>query len=182
MSTSGSIPAELAFDETGPFYPMMTAFIVAISGLPSIFEPSNPMGFTSDQAVFVEGKVHKELNYRLLSVHQMATGGKFSSIGITTSLTQMLVNTAYESVKGQNDNSLEFEFFRHIRNACSHGNRFNFFAHQPGRPAAWRTKTINHTLKGMHNPLHGAACWGNYLASADAILLLWDIEQKLAGK
>jgi hypothetical protein len=38
----------------------------------------------------------------------------------------MLAVTAYAAVEDRNDRSPEFEFFRHIRNASAHGNRFNF--------------------------------------------------------
>jgi hypothetical protein len=38
---------------------------------------------------------------------------------------------------------------------------------------------LGHTLQGASNPLFGKECFGAFIASADAIVLLWDIEQIL---
>ena len=94
----------------------------------------------------------------------------------------MLANTAYESVKDRNDHSPQFEFFRHVRNASSHLNHFNFAPHEPRRPAAWRGFVIDHTLKGTANPLNRQGCFGNILGAGDIFPLLWDIEQILIGQ
>ena len=51
------------------------------------------------------------------------------------------------------NHSQEFEFFRHIRNAISHGNRFTFSRNEPSRPAAFKNKTIDHNLNGYENVL-----------------------------
>jgi hypothetical protein len=97
-------------------------------------------------------------------------------------LCTMLTNAAYESVKAQNDHSPEFEFFRHLRNASSHGNRFTFLPGEPRRPASWRGIGFDHTLKGASNPLHDSPCFGPLYGPADLIDLLFDIEQKLLNK
>ena len=91
----------------------------------------------------------------------------------------MLLTTAYAAVEHEKDLSPEFEFFRHLRNAASHGNRFFFAKREPERPASWRGLAIAESHTGSRNPLHGIKCVGTFLGSADVILLLWDIEQKL---
>ena len=68
-------------------------------------------------------------------------------------------NIDVESVTSQHVGSLRyanetmFEFFRHIRNAISHGNRFTFSRNEPSRPAAFKNKTIDHNLNGYENVL-----------------------------
>lgn len=42
----------------------------------------------------------------------------------------------------------EFEFFRHVRNAVSHGNRFTFQPSEPSRPASFNGRVINKDLEG----------------------------------
>ena len=173
------LPDNLTFTEGGPFFDMVSAFIVAIMALEPLWDPSNPMGYKPGVIITLEGKVQPELRFDRYQIHRQAVDGKLPQIHIGHSMTVMLVNTAYESVKDDNDHSPEFEFFRHIRNSSSHRNRFNFSGREPARPASWRGKSINHTLKGDMNPLQGMECFGSFLASADALLLLWDIEQRL---
>lgn len=89
----------------------------------------------------------------------------------------MLADAAYEAVKDFDDRSPLFEFSRHVRNAGSHGNRFNFRPKEPTSPAAWRGVKLDHTLKGTANPLYGSPCFGCYLGLVDIFELLWDVEQ-----
>jgi hypothetical protein len=172
------LPDPIAFQQDGPFYDMVTAFVIAIAGLESVLRTDNPMKFKAGEVITLEGKVHPEIRLQPYLIHKLATDGKISSPHAVHSLANMLLNTAYEAVKDKNDRSPEFEFFRHIRNSCSHRNMFNFFPNEPIRPAAWRGRAIDHNRKGSSNPLFGTACFGVYLAAADAVVLLWDIERK----
>jgi len=100
----------------------------------------------------------------------------------------MLVNTAYEAIREFRDTSKElrehpvFELFRHVRNASSHLNQFNFKDYEPSRAASWRSLTLDDTLKGKDNPLYGKGCFGNVLGTADVFLLLSDIEEILIAR
>lgn len=172
-------PNPILFEQNGPFYDMVGAFMVATVGLESVARKDNPMGFRRDGVIVLEGKVHDELRIDQYAIYQNVQSGRPSFVHVNNSLVGMLVNTAYEAVKDRNDRTPAFEFFRHIRNASSHKNTFNFHESEPARPASWRTKVIEHQLKGRSNPLFGQRCFGPFLASADALLLLWDIEQIL---
>lgn len=173
------LPVQIAFDKGRPFYDMVSAYVTAVVGLESVKHLANPMGFKQGEVVTLEGKVHPELRIESLLVHQQFRAGHVSDVHVANSLVCMLINTAYESVKDRNDDSPEFEFFRHIRNASSHRNTFNFYPNEPSKPAAWRGMVFDHTQRGRANPLYGQACFGNVVASADALVLLWEIEQKL---
>jgi hypothetical protein len=179
VSAQNDIPAEIAFDEGQPFFDYVSAYVSAISGLESMANPTNLMYFGPGDVVTLLGKVHPVLKIGQLAVHQQFVSGKISSAHVVNSLACMLANTAFESVKHWNDHSPEFELFRHVRHAASHGNRFHFNKDEPRRPAAWRGLVIDHGLHGDANTLQGEVCFGNLLAGADVILLLWDIEQKL---
>ena len=159
------------------FFPMVTSFMCAVAGLESVLDGRNPMGFCSGQVITLEGKIHSELRIEPFEIHQLIKTGKVETPYLVSSLCNMLMNIAYESVKERNDRGEVFEFFRHIRNASSHRNVFHFHEREPVRPARWRTKEIDHTLRGGANPLSGMECLNNYLGIADAILLLWDVEQ-----
>ncbi len=91
----------------------------------------------------------------------------------------MLVNAAYEAVKDRHDGSPIFEYFRHVRNAASHGGTFNFREGEPSKRAEWRGLRIDHERKGRTNPLFDTPCFGSYLDIGDVLLLLRDIEQLL---
>ena len=171
------LPDKIVFDKSGYFYEMVATFDVAVAGLQSIFDPANPMKFKRNNMFSMEGLVHKQLLIDQYELHQQAAWENIQTPTIINNLTCMLVNTSYEAVSDKNHHSPLFEFFRHMRNAASHRNHLNFFPQEPKRPAAWRTKIIDDALKGTANPLYGHQCFGNFINAADAILLLWDIEQ-----
>jgi hypothetical protein len=60
----------------------------------------------------------------------------------------------------------ELEFYRHIRNALGHGNRFFFKGGEPKRAATFGTRTLTPDL-------HGQQVFFNYMAPGD-ILEIWD--------
>jgi hypothetical protein len=173
------VPAEIYFDVGAPFYEMISAYSCAISGLESIANPANLMSFKPGDVVTLVGKVHPQIRIGQLAVHRQFIAGNISAQTTTHSLACMLLTTAYTAVEDENDQTPEFEFFRHLRNAASHGNRFCFKKREPIRPAFWRRLAIEESPLGNSNPLHGVKCIGNFLGSADVILLLWDIERKL---
>ncbi len=174
-------PDEIVFKQNGFFYDMVNSFVVAIAGLEAIFNKSNTMQYKEKEVHVYEGKIHKELRIEPYSLHRIAIEGKITTPHIVNNLCCMLINTAYESVKEKNDNSEIFEFFFHLRNAASHNNKFFFKKSQPKWPAKWRGEEINSTLKGEKNPFFNRQCFGDFFAIADAILLLWDIEQKITA-
>jgi len=168
----------MRFKKDGPFYEMVSAFMSSIAGSMAL-NPMNPLNLSDFDTMTLEGKVHPEISVPLLQIIRNIKDGHFSTAFITNSLCCMLANTAYETVKDQNDQSPEFEFFRHIRNAASHKNKFNFFAKEPALPASWRGKVIDESIKGSYHPLHNDQCFGKFFASADILVLLWDIDRKL---
>jgi hypothetical protein len=73
-----------------------------------------------------------------------------------------------------------WEFLRHCRHAAAHGNRFDFRADEPRRPAMWCGLSIEGSSEGT--PLMQEQNNGPYfLAPGDPVQLLWDIEQAYPG-
>lgn len=167
------------FNEGLPFYDMVTSYMVALASSPSIFNPENPMGLSKDQYIAVEGILVQERHFIPYDVYLLAQNKQISFAKFLKSCSCMLANTAYESVKDKNDQSPEFEFFRHIRNASSHQNVFNFIEREPLRIASWRGTEIDVSKKGASNLLHGTECFGTFIGMADLIDLLKDIEAKI---
>lgn len=174
-----SAAAFLEFRQGGPFYDMVASFMVALAGSPSIFNPGNPMKLDQGHYITIHGILTPGRHIRPLELYDQAAKGNISQDQFLRSCCTMLANTAYESVKHKNDRSPEFEFFRHIRNASSHQNRFFLYPHEPVRPAAWRSVRLDHVVKGKANPLHGTDCFGRFIGIADIIDLLGDIERKI---
>ena len=173
----GNLPTELVFKKDLPFYEMVSSFMVAVSGSPAVFLPDNPMNFQPNETIELTGVVYPSMSIKPHQIHRNAVDGFISTDSFKYSLCMMLANHAYEAVKDENDSSPEFELFRHIRNASSHNNRFNFIDSEPARPASWRGLRIDNTNKGKNNLLYGQACFGDFMGISDLVLLLWDIEQ-----
>ena len=171
------IPEYLYFRSDRFFYPFVTSFFASLAGLQALVDPRNPMEIKPNQRLPVQGQVHKQFSINTFELFQHLQSGKFDYSFLTAQLCCMLTNTAYELVKDQRLTHSYFKFFRHIRNASSHGNRFFFKPNQPDRTVDWREKTISNSAKGAANPLFQTTCFFGYLGPADLILLLWDIEQ-----
>ena len=167
------------FKQGLPFYDMVTSFMVSLASSPSIYNKDNPMKLKKEHYMVVEGILLEKRHFYPYDVYELAQQNKISKTTYLKTCCIMLTNTAYESVKDQNDNSPEFEFFRHLRNASSHSNIFNFFDHEPKRPAEWRGNIIDHHLKGKTNSLYGQECFGLFIGMAEIIDLLKDIESKI---
>lgn len=170
------------FSKGEPFYDLVGAFLIAISSSAAIFNNDNPMGLTPEQYVTISAVVGETKHLFPFDVFQQVCQGHLGMPTFLVSMCAMLTNAAYESVKTSNDHSPEFEFFRHLRNASSHGNRFTLSSGEPKRPAFWRGIGFDHTLKGASNPLDQSPCFGPLFGPADLIDLLADIEKKLLNK
>lgn len=167
------------FTQGRPFFEMVTSFLAATIGMGPVCDPANPLKLSPATVAWYRGIVRPHLIVDMVQVHNQCISGGLSADSAVKSLCCMLLNSAYEVAMPHNDKSPEFEFFRHLRNAASHRNRFNFFPREPVRPASWGGLTIDHTAKGSTNPLSGKECVGTTISAADVIALLHDIEARL---
>ncbi len=75
--------------------------------------------------------------------------------------------------RGLEDKNEDLEFLRHIRNACGHGNRFNFKGREPTNPAKLKQLEITKELNG----------WGpvlfEFITPGDVVLLLDTVTRRL---
>jgi hypothetical protein len=174
-----SNPPAIMFAQGRPSFEMVMSFLAATVGLGPVFEKDNPLALGPDKIAWYRGKVKANLAIDMGQVHAQCVSGALTAETAVKSLCCMLLNTAYAVAEAHNDKSPEFEVFRHLRNAASHGNRFNFRNGEPSRPASWSTFTIDHTRKGNANPLFGVECIGATISPADSLALLQDIERRL---
>ena len=168
------------FDKGKPFYDMVATFMVALSSCPAVFNAGNPMKYEPSQYISINGVLVPSKHLFPIEAYEQAQSGHTTMPFFLGHCCMMLANLAYESVKDLNDHSPEFEFFRHVRNAASHQNRFSFRDDEPRRPASWRGAVLDHTTKGSMNPKQSKECFGSTLGPADLIELLGDIEKKIA--
>jgi hypothetical protein len=176
---SNQVPNNLYFRSDQSFYPYVVTFFASLAGLQAFVDPRNPMGIRPNQRLPFDGQVHTRFSISTYDLFQQFQSGALDSPFVTARLCCMLTNSCYESVKDRRSGCPEFQFFRHIRNASSHGNRFFFTANEPRRDAEWRSKNIALDPKGQAHPLHNSRCFFDFLGPADLVLLLWDIEQLL---
>jgi hypothetical protein len=159
------------------FFNLVSCFSVSLCGSPVIFDKRIEMFLPPNRSLSFSGRFVPNKFMAPHSLRARAERGDINSSDHIASCCIMLANTAYESVKHFNDGSEIFEFFRHIRNASSHLNTFQFIHKEPVKPARWRKAVIEDDLKGENNPLYGQRCFGNYLGVSDILELLIDVEQ-----
>ena len=169
----------IEFRQGLPFYEMVMSFTISLSTFSVILNKDKLINLKEKDYFSLEGIWVESKHFFPYDVIKNIQSGKFTFPFYINSCCCMLANTAYEAVKDMNDKSPEFEYFRHIRNASSHQNMFNFVAYEPNRPAHWKKSTIDHNLKGNQNPLYGTACFGTFVGVADIIDLLKEIEKNL---
>jgi hypothetical protein len=129
--------------------------------------PDNSAGFGRS-----DGTMYRVSNYGPL-VHQLRANPQFNLEYIGLLLQTVFVNLGDELARNQYfDKSPELEFFRHVRNALGHGNRFNFVGKEPSRPATFNGRTLS-------NALDGQTLFFDYMGPGDALDLLDQIEAHL---
>lgn len=169
--------ASIEFRKDLYFFNLVSCFSISLCGSPVIFDKRIEMFLPPDRSLSFQGRF---VPHKLMSPHSLRASAEVGGINSSDHIVScciMLANTAYESVKQFHDGSEIFEFFRHIRNASSHLNTFQFIHKEPVNPARWRKAVIEQHLKGENNPLYGQRCFGNYLGVSDILELLLDIEQ-----
>lgn len=171
------VPDNLYFRSDRHFYPFIITFFASLAGLPAFLDPKNPMGIRENQRLPLGGQVHSKFSISTFELLQHFQTEGIETPEITARLCCMLANSCYEVIESRNSLVPEIQFFRHIRNASSHNNRFHFERTQPKHMAAWRTRSIETSLRGVDHPLANTVCFFDYLGPADLVLLLWDIEQ-----
>jgi len=159
------------------FFKLVSCFSVSLCGCPVIFDQKIEMFMPANCSLKFTGKFTTHKNMVPHALRTLAGKGVIKQSDHIESCCVMLANSTYESVKQFNDGSEIFEFFRHIRNASSHLNTFQFNHKEPSHPTAWRAARIEHQLKGTNNPLHGQRCFGYFLGVADILELLMDVER-----
>ena len=169
----------IQFKQGLPFYDMVMGFMTSLSLVSFILNNENLLELKEKDYVNFNGKWVKPRHFFPHDVVSNIKSGKYSLQSYVNSSCCMLANSAYESVKNDNDKSPEFEFLRHIRNASSHQNKFMFYSSEPTLPAYWNGAVIDHTMKGNKNPLDDEDCFGSFFGVSDIIDLLKEIEDKM---
>jgi hypothetical protein len=178
METADS-EMSFGFASDGPFFPMVATFLLSTVGLGPVYESDNPLKLSAQSVAGYRGFVEPELRIDLEQIRQLTQ--HLAPGRAVQELCGMLIISAHTVALdhiGSNRAVLEsptFEFFRHIRNAAAHGNRFTFGPREPRRMAKWRDLTLD-------RPTHaGIQCFGNLLIAADALALLGDIQNEIAS-
>ena len=174
-----SSPHTIIFTQDSPFFEMVMSFLAATAGIGSVFEKKDPHAPGSDTSAWYRGKVRPDLAIDSGQINALCLSGDLTADSVVKSLCCMLLSTAYTVADAHNDQSPEFEVFRHLRNAASHGNCFYFKKDEPRRQASWGKLVIDDKLKGRFNPLFGVECIGDTISPADALALLQNIERRL---
>ena len=165
------------------FYDNVLAYFTSLNGIPALYDNEYVSTIKNNHSINLEGKTTGKNNHfnRLALIEQMKS--KFSSVqDAVRILSQQLVISCYASVEDENNKSPEFEFFRHLRNGCAHGNKFKFISYkdkkshkivnEPSRLAKWNGLEITRSLEKTEIIFA-------FLAPGDILKLLKDISEKI---
>jgi hypothetical protein len=198
--------AKTPFDRGKPFYPLIMQYLIQLVGFREVATRSVIGGPDTKQAIAKligqsEGKVTdaakltQDLERLLGPLELRSSGGadnlqipiddiatelraniRFLSTSFFLSAGTVLI-LAHELCKDKPAHNADplWEFLRHCRNAAGHGGKFHFLHGEPRRPAKWRAFEITSSMQGK--PLFPIEGEVGFLAPADPLLLLWDIEQ-----
>lgn len=161
---------------------MVSSFMAAVASSPAIFMKNNPMKFEPQQTIELTSMFYQGTSIHPYQIYVDALEGHILIDHFRHSLCMMLANLAYESAKSRKltNKSNEWELLRHIRNASSHNNIFNFRRNEPKYPAYWRNLVIDDAQKGTDNLLYGTICFGKFMETAELLWLLKDIEDGIS--
>ena len=168
----------LEFQKDHLYYPMVTAYMSAICGL-LIFR--DEFKFADSVKAAIACTLSTPLLITPKHMKEIFAVGGFTLGAVSDQLAMMLVNAAFEATKVQYTAETwlelrcahpELEFFRHLRNAASHGARWSFQGKEPTRHAAWRGKELDASMDGQ-------AALNDDLQPGDLLVLLHDVEEIL---
>lgn len=185
-------PDILNFKHDGIFYPLVLSCITIVAGLSAILRKDRPTEFEITDKVAITSMFYPDAIIHPHQISKIASQGYLSLGYVRHSLCMMLANLAYESAKAKKlipkKPSPEWELLRHVRNASSHNNQFNFRTwkkdpskDEPKNHAYWEDLIIDYTKKGKNNPLHGTDCFGKFMEMGELLALLSYIENKPEG-
>jgi len=169
---------KIQFQRNGLFYRLVTTYMAAVCGL-LIFRKE--LRFDQSVKVGLASVEYPALVIIPQEVKGMVDAGGLNLGDVTDSLSFMLVNAAYEASVNHcgEDKWLavrqthpELEYFRHIRNAASHGGTWNFLGNEPTRQASWRGRLLS-------SELHGKRLFEANLKPGDLLVFLADVEKML---
>jgi hypothetical protein len=178
------ILGDLTVDPNGPFFPYILTHLVASAGLTPAYDAGNYPKFMEGVMGIFPGAIGARVD--LAECIRRVRTGALPQLQAEIALASMLANTTYESLAKPDRRRLKlspvFQFFRHVRNAASHGNRWHFRSWEPISRAEWNGIVIDDTLKGPSNPLHGKQCIYGTLKPfkpGDVLFLVRDVERLL---
>lgn len=161
------------FRKGSPFEQPYKAFLSAIIGSCLLTDVAFQRIVPAERRIQYPGVWVSEFAIRVCETClTLFSGRRKIQSDLVINITQQLVVFCFTTVKTSDDGSTEFDFFRHLRNACAHGNKFTFRSWSTDLPARWRGAEINRESEG-HTAILGL------VGIPDVILLLKDIEDRL---
>ena len=162
-----------AFQNGSPFEQPYKAFLAAIIGADMLIDAAFGQVTLINRQIQYPGVWVNEFSIGVQEACQsMFSGSQDVQSNLVINMIMQLVVYCHDKVKVYDDGSTEFDFFRHIRHACAHGNKFIFYSRTTGLPARWRGAEINRGSQGYTAIL-------GLVGIPDILLLLKDIENKL---
>ncbi|MGE0435013.1 MAG: hypothetical protein AB7S36_22345 [Planctomycetota bacterium] len=186
------------FDPARPFNRLVEMFYLGAGGLLSVRhgwalqlagtdDAGRPRFLTMEAA---DNEVAPDCHVPMRRAFSPDTTDREVELAFVAALGIGLMAQAYDSVFGENADPPEslrghpaIEVFRHVRNACAHGNRFHFRGDEPRRGGQWGPVSLDSPAdqRGPAHPLHGQRCIGGELGPADCLWLLQAVEQLLVA-
>jgi hypothetical protein len=167
---------DLQFRTDRPFFSMVGSFLIATVGMGPVYDPERPL-LLEHISTSYHGQVESTYEIDLEEVRHI-TQQISAATAVQELCCMLMISTHAVALELLQSHpvilqSPVFEFFRHVRNAAAHRNRFNFVHREPRRAATWCTLSLE---RHVHQ---GTACFGSLLDTADALALVHDVEKLL---
>ena len=175
----------IALDPARPFYKFVVTYVAASAGFTPVYDQEHYRELLCNTAGVFPGAALPAINFDLGGCVRDVRAGALHQRDAEISLCSMLIIAASASIQGEDFAHVEshptWQFFRHVRNAAAHGNRWHFNSERSVDRTEWRGFVIEACAKGTPHPLHGQHCiYGPWMWPAELIFLLRDVEELLA--
>lgn len=170
---------EISFKEGSRFFEMVSVFLASTAGLTPVFDATNYPTFLHGTAGVYPGFAREKTIFDLERLVTDIRNGSIEQGRAVELLCCMLANAAWESSGFlSNDPDPMVQVFRHVRHAASHGNEWSFKGNEPRFRGEWRH--ISFAAGAAEGQRPSGKCFGGSLFPGDLLLLLSDVQHKVA--
>jgi hypothetical protein len=179
---------EYSLDKGDPLYDHLVIYAVGLIALVSLHHEPIRKQISALPEILMDGTVEKNVHvplepFRAWIENLDKAANQEYLVRLTVWIAEKVLAASYEEViKSKKDNSDIIEFYRHIRNGVSHGNKFDIeISKKVQKKKGITDRTVLATWRGKNITLslNGSAVMPTFLTPGDVFLLMFDTNSHL---